>query len=207
MIKVSNTKGLKIDGQSWVQLSIDNCPANVETAFLVIERRGEKEPFLSELGWQASEDSNARLRVEIKRLPDSGCTLLLSPSIVRNLEKANYTFHLITESPSSIAKFVYNWRGLAYIPTTSPPIEEPARIANPAPDRWSFGGGTSPPDPWVNPIVKVPIPVVTPKEPPEEKPISEALDDAIFITCLNPSCRQQIFLSNKKCPFCQVSRI
>jgi len=164
MAKFLKTESEKIDGQRWVKLLIEDCVTNFDISFLVIESRGANKPFLSQSGWQSSEDSHARLSVKIEKLTDSSLALTLSPEIIQHLSLANYTCHLLTRNLSAVDKFVYTWRGIP--PTLRPnsPLEEVGTgpdtniVPNGPGTDPLFKGMSSPSSgPWVGPENHSPV--------------------------------------------------
>jgi len=223
MAKVSKTESLKIEGKVWVKLFIEIFSTKLEPVFMVIERNGEAEPFLARHGWQASEDSNARLPLKIERLTDTSLIVYLEPQIIQNLDNANYIFHLLEENLTPIEKVVHFWRRAPLNPMPKTLADKPVTESGPA-FRSNLGNTGSPWEesdpspstgPWASPegatseIEQESTSETTPKEPSKEKQPSEPISDeeVKVVICKNPKCGAKIFRKSSECPFCQFSRI
>ena len=218
MAKVSKTESLKIEGKVWVKLFIEICSTKLEPVFMVIERNGEAEPFLARHGWQASEDSNARLPLKIERLTDTSLIVYLEPPIIQNLDNANYIFHLLEENLTPIEKVVHFWRRAPLNPMPKTHADKPVTDGGPTVDSnlgntgspWAETDPSLSTGPWASPegATSEIESEITPKEPSKEKQPSEPISDeeVKVVICKNPKCGAKIFRKYSECPFCQFSR-
>ena len=109
-LKVIKISVAKDHGNGWINVEFSDFENSLSSLYLIIERAGLSEQFLSETGWRVSE---TKIEVNCTANESGNSIILLPPSIVQFLQtNFNYTFHLYNISSNDLGKFVISWRGV-----------------------------------------------------------------------------------------------
>jgi len=109
-LKLVNISLDRNKGPGWVNVEFSGLENFEKQLYLVIERKGHAEQYLSETGWRVAE---IKFHVECIRLENGNSILMLRPHIVQYLGTGNnYQFSLFDQSFNLLGLFVANWKGV-----------------------------------------------------------------------------------------------
>ena len=134
-LKVIKISVAKDHGHGWINVEFSDFENSLSSLYLIIERAGHSEQFVSDTGWRVSE---TKIEVNCTTNEAGHSIILLPPSIVQFLQtNYNYIFYLYDISSNHLGKFVISWRGVPSfkpqpnskgILNLSPPPPEPKPI-------------------------------------------------------------------------------
>ena len=102
----------KTKGPGWVNVETSGLENHESQLYVVIERKGHAEQYLSETGWRVSE---IKVHVDCTKLENGHTILILRPNIVQYLDVGNnYQFSILDQSFNQLGLFDANWKGIPH---------------------------------------------------------------------------------------------